>query len=163
MNEEFLNQMQWSNQFIPEIKKIVGPYMLKTAPELDDTQRATDVMTLGMNFTRIACRVRKHEFFLKYPDEFTIRSVTSTGNVSEFSKIMSGWGDYLFYGFTDIHEHHIEHWRLGSLNAFRLHIYRELQNKREPWEEKTNLDGSFFRAFIWTDVPDMLIATETKP
>src|SRR4030042_5530071 len=100
---------QWSDRFIPEIKGILGQYLIGEAKE-EDQERNTDLIVLKMEVVRVACRIRKYEYIIKYGDEFTIRSSRPSGAKTELTKILEGWGNYLFYGFSNEHENQLYKW-----------------------------------------------------
>ena len=117
------------------------------------------VLTLGA--VRVGCRVRKPQYIIKYWDEFTIRSARTRGVKTELAKIMEGWGDYFFYGFSDEDESALASWVLGDLKVFRLWFHRQVvSTKVVPGIEIPNHDdSSSFRAFCLSDMPsDFVVA-----
>ena len=89
----------WSDRFVPEIKSALGQVLIDVADRDEDTLRNTDLITLKLRGgLRIACRIRKHEYLSRYADEFTLRCSRPSGAETEIDKLLSGWGDYLFYG-----------------------------------------------------------------
>lgn len=156
---------KWSDQFIPEIKMILGLHLIGEPPIEEDYERNTDLIVLKMDPVRIACRIRKYKYYQKYPDDVTIRSERPSGTKTELTKIVEGWGSHFFYGFSDEQEHALIAWRLCDLNAFRIWFMRKLyQNKGSmPGAELKNGDGSSsFRAFKATEIPEFIIAKEGK-
>lgn len=138
---------QWSDTMIPQIKQIVGPYLLGVADFEHDTKQATDLMILTARDMRIAARVRRPGFADRYPNEFTIRASRSSGYETELSKIVNGWGDWLFYGHAD-GGNQIINWMLICLHAFRAALIRNAMNGTQlKITEKANGDGTFFKAF----------------
>ena len=68
----------WSDRFIPEIRRIVGPRLLvPSSLEVDRTQAVDLVVLRGRDMT-LACRVRRPGF-LAYKDQFTIRCHRDSG------------------------------------------------------------------------------------
>lgn len=154
---------QKSDLYIHEIKAILGVHLIGPAPEEEDQQRNTDLIVLKMEAVRIACRIRTPEYYVKYPNDFTIRYTRPNGADTEFKKVMSGWGDYLFYGFGDDDERCLQAWRLGDLKVFRWWLNRELYAGRRPYRRLRNRDGSSdFLAFTWTDLPDTFVVADAK-
>lgn len=160
----YQSDRQWSDQFIPQIKRIVGPYLLEPAPLEVDTKQAADLIILRARDMTIAARVRRHGYADNYPYEFTLRSRRDSGSKTEMSKITDGWGDWMFYG----HEEHpnngkLGRWFLVDLHAWRAHFIREGQRTRKSivHGEKSNGDGT---SFCWFDLtsfqsyPPILIA-----
>ena len=156
---EWKQQKRWSDKFLPEIKRILGEYLIAEPPVEDDMERNTDLMVLRLDAVRIACRVRKYEYLKNYGHQFTIRYKTRNGNKTELTKIIEGWGNYFFYGFANETETKLHKWVLGDLSALRLHIGREFFKQKLPWcAECENKDGSVLVAFNVLDVPDFVIA-----
>jgi len=158
MSNDWQKDKAWSDRFLPEIKRILGEHLIGEPPAEEDVLRNADLMVLRMEAVRIGCRVRTHSYLERYPNEFTIRSVRpKTGNKTELSKILEGWGDYFFYGFSDVAEVYLAAWLLGDLKVFRLWFQRETANlppRRTPGQAKDNHDGkSSFLAFRVDDLP----------
>ena len=152
---------RWSDRFLPEIKGHIGRVLISESPIEEDTERNTDLIVLTLRPYRIACRIRKYKFMKQYGDEFTIREGRPSGAKTELTKIIEGWGDYLFYGFADPTEIYLAQWLIGSLNAFRLWHSRELcKNKgHPPGKNKQNHDySSNFHAFRYAEIPDFVVA-----
>jgi len=169
MNNEPLSwesDKKWSDKFLPEIKQIIGEYLVTEPPMEEDAKHNTDLIVLGFNSIRVGCRIRKYKYYPQYPNEFTIRSERPVnGTKTELTKIIEGWGDYFFYGFSDEEERHILYWRIISLNAFRLWFNRKLvENKGElPGKPKENKDSSSnFLAFDVSQMPPGIIFKEKE-
>jgi hypothetical protein len=91
--------------------------------------------------------------------EMKIPSARPQGNKTELTKIIEGWGDYMFYGFADPDEESLCCWFLGDLKAFRLYFNQQLYLKKTPWMGRANGDGSSeFMAFERDTIPDFIIA-----
>lgn len=152
---------RWSDKFLPEIKRALGEFLLSEPEPEEDQHRNTDIIVLKMDSVRIACRIRKHEYFLnaRYRSEFTVRSGRQTGARTELSKIVEGWGSYMFYGFSNSDETGLTAWRIISLNEFRLWFNRSLVacNGQVPGFANSNSDkSSSFRAFNVKDMPNCI-------
>jgi hypothetical protein len=149
MSNGYAQDRVWSNRFLPEIKRILGGCLIGEAPQEEDQDRNTDLIVLRLESVRIGCRVRKFRYLSDYGHEFTVRSERGSGNKTELSKIIEGWGRYLFYGFCDEQEEGIAQWKLIDLNAFRLWFNsRCIQSKEIPGKLRNNPDGSSaFRCF----------------
>ena len=101
---------------------------------------------------------------MKYADEFTIRADRPSGTATELAKIVSGWGDYFFYGIADENDARLAKWILGDLNRFRTYFNASIvKNKGElPGTLKANGDGSSsFRVFKHNEIPGFVIAGKT--
>lgn len=144
---------RWSDKFLPEIKSILGRYLISESPFEDDAYKNTDLIVLKLDAVRIGCRVRRSEFLEKYKDEFTIRADRPNGNKTELAKIIEGWGNYFFYAFADSN---LVFWTLCDLNVFRLWFNSKivLEKGKIPGCLIPNGDGSSsFRVFKFSDIP----------
>ena len=151
---------KWSDRFLPQIKQTLGMYLIGEAPIEEDQKRNTDLIVLKMDSIRIACRVRRYEYYEKYPYEITIRAGRPSGIKTELTKIIEGWGDYFFYGFSDIKEFFLCDWVLCNLNEFRVWFNRQIVKNagKLPGIEKSNKDNSsIFRAFNLQEMPEDII------
>lgn len=143
---------RWSDSFIPEMKRIVGPCLLEPSSFEVDTEQAADLVVMRARDMMIACRVRSDEYLARYPWDITIRSKLDSGVKTEFNKIVEGWGDWLFYGHEDPEKHgHFRRWFLIDLHEFRAELIRDgYRNKRrypDPSKPIPNGDGSHFLAY----------------
>jgi len=158
--ETWQDRKRWSDNFLIQIKRILGEHFIGAAPVEEDRKRNTDLIVLKLDPLRFACRVRKAHFMKEYSGEFTIREKTPTGNKTEFTKIMEGWGDYLFYGFAD--DEGLVCWRIGDLKVFRIAILRHLSAKKAMLgvQHTVPADSNVFRAFKWSEFPaDFVVAS----
>jgi hypothetical protein len=154
----------WSDRFIPEIKRIVGPRLLEPAKLEVDRNQATDLVTLRAREIQIACRVRRPAFGNAYTRQFTIRSHRNSGAKTEFDKIVEGWGDWMLYGFAAVNsESALSNWSLIDLHSFRAHLIKNPDAIRKG--ERANSDGTSFRWFdldSFPSVPRICIASSTE-
>jgi len=79
---------QWSDQFIPSIKTIVGPLLLVETPDEIDCNQAADLMVFSARNMRIAARVRRHGYADRFPYEFTLRCARDSGAETELSNVL---------------------------------------------------------------------------
>lgn len=164
------DDMDWQRQFIPEIKQVCANYLIGEAPEEEDQQRNTDLVVLKLDPVRVACRTRRSvgkngvNYLERYPDEFTIRAGRPSGVQTELQKVLSGWGDYIFYGFAAADESCLAAWFLGDLKVFRLwHHQHLLDHGRAPGASQNNPDGSSsFQAYKLTDLPTSFIVARRQ-
>ena len=155
------NDKRWSDKFLPEIKMILGLHLIGEPPIEEDCERNTDLIVLKMEPVRIACRIRKYKYFIDYPHDITIRSSRPSGTKTELTKIIEGWGNYFFYGFSNEDETSLKAWRLCDLNSFRIWLMRELATKNGsmPGSERHNRDGSSnFRTFNSREINNFIRA-----
>ena len=144
-----------------EIKAILGVHLIGEPPVEEDAERNTDLIVLKMEAVRIGCRIRRFPYHAKYGDEFTIRAGRPSGVKTELTKIIEGWGDYFFYGFSDEDERRLLSWRLGDFKAFRLWFNRQLVVNHGviPGAARVNGDkSSNFSAFRWDNIEGFEIA-----
>jgi len=141
---------KWSDKFLPEIKRILGENLIKEPPN-------TDLIVLKLESIRIACRIRKFNYFEKFRNEFTIRAGRPSNKKVELTKIIEGWGDYLFYGFSNKEETGLIYWKIIDLNKFRLYFNRFLvkNNGYLPGKKQQNFDNSSY-FYIFTDKPELI-------
>lgn len=147
MNEYEVNR-QWSDKYTPTIIRLTGWQLLKPAPPDVDMKQATDLIILTAHDLKIACRIRRPGFAERYPNQFTLRCYNG-GYKTELEKIISGWGDWFFYGHAkDEQSHLIEPYWLIDLESFRYH-YRFnhdvlVTGQRDNSDRKTK--------FIWFQI-----------
>lgn len=127
----------------PEIIQLVAPYVIRPASSQDDIHRATDLLADA----RIAVRVRDFGYLKDYMHQFTIRHGRPNGTETELRKIVSGYGDYLFYGFEDESGMRIADWQLVDLRILRVQLNERLfHTDAGQWPDgcvvKTNGDAS---------------------
>jgi len=159
-----MNQWQrdkrWSDRFLPEIKRHIGEHLIGEPPKEEDAERNTDLMVLRMDAVRIGCRIRKHKFLGPYGDQFTIRAGRPSGAKTELTKVIEGWGDYFFYGFSDPEERALSRWLLGDFRVFRVWHSRCLAAGRRPWKRRDNHDrSSTFHSYHVADIPGFVVAS----
>jgi hypothetical protein len=146
----------WQRRFIPHMKQIVGEHLITEASAEEDMHHNTDLVVLRLEAIRVACRVRRPDYLAKFAGEFTIRASRPHGQ-TELAKVLSGWGDYILYGFADSWDDILCRWTLGDLNVFRLwhaRRLRSLDRNLEPGTLHSNGDqSSTFRAFTIADLP----------
>ncbi len=146
----YANNRRWSDQFLPDIKRIVGAHLLETAPDPLDHFQATDLLMLDARDMRIAARVRRPGYAQRYPHQFTIRSKVASGAETELSKIVNGKGDWMFYGHSNITQNGVGHWWLIDLRAFRAALIRHANNGSSiSMGDQSNPDGTWFK---WFDI-----------
>ncbi len=146
---------QWADLYIPEIARIVGPYLLVSAPFEIDTRQAADLITLKARDLTVACRVRRpaNDYLHKYGWQFTIRCQRDSGAKTELAKITEGWGDWMFYGFAASNDpaNGFARWSIIDLSAWRAHMIRRNESIRQG--KKANGDGTYFAWFDLRSFP----------
>jgi hypothetical protein len=153
----------WSDKFIPEIKSIIGSVLITVSSPTEDAIHNTDLIVLTLAPYRIACRIRRHRY-ISFRSEFTIRTSRPSKKETELAKMLSGWGDYIFYGFSNEDETALSTWIVGDLKVFRIWYCREMYKKSglPPGKLQKNGDGSSqFTAFP-VHIPDFVVAKKNK-
>jgi hypothetical protein len=156
---------QWSDRFINEIKACLGVCLIGEATEEEDQKQNTDLV-LRVNSLRVGCRIRKpldnngESTYLKYFDQFTIRSVRQSGMKTELEKILGGWGDYFFYGFSDLDERLLEAFTLCDLGVFRG-LQKDGNLPKSIHKANREAGGSQFEVWRWIDFPGQFILYQT--
>lgn len=154
MPQAYQEQRKWSDTFIPQIKRIVGPQLMSVTPDEIDCKQAADLWVFTARDMRIAARVRRNEY-LRWKYQFTIRAKLDSGVETELSKIVNGWGDWMFYAFADDAAKQFECWWLIDLHAFRAAMIRNTMNGYPlVIEDKANGDGTHFKAFDLRSFPE---------
>lgn len=138
--------------FAPRVKQIGGPHILEEAPLDIDQHEATDFMVLRARDLRIACRIRKYQYFSRWPWEFTIRSLRETGSKTELAKILEGWGDLAFYAFAAPRGPDFVRWTL-----FDLDVFREAFRRGMCGSKNSNHDGTYFHSFDFRKMPPNMV------
>jgi hypothetical protein len=161
VRQEVAKQFAWSNRFMPTVRELVGyaigPKMLTQSTFEQDTQEASDLVVLKGVDLRVAVRIRKHEYFTKYPTQFTIRNLGRGGAWTEFDKILvEGWGDFLFYGFANEAEDGLRAWFIGDLEVFRK-TCESRGHLLSFSEHKNRGDDTSFAAFDVRDFPQSFV------
>lgn len=148
----------WSDQFIPAMRQIIGPFLLEPSSFEVDTKQASDLVVLRARDQMVACRVRRQGYAERYPYEFTVRSHRDSGARTEMEKLVDGWGDWMFYGHEDGNGG-FSRWWLIDLHSWRAALIRDGARtkagkvSRIRYESKSNFDGTHFVAFDLRSFP----------
>ncbi|NCC68746.1 MAG: hypothetical protein EOM14_11245 [Clostridia bacterium] len=151
MPGKYAEDREWSDLYLPAVKRIIGPLLLEETSFEVDTRQAADLIVLKARHMMIAARVRRFGYADRYPWEFTIRSHRDSGAKTELQKIVDGFGDWMFYGHAGIMPGEIDRWFVIDLAKFRAGLIRNpcTDGKEIWWGEKSNQDGTHF---CWFDV-----------
>jgi len=118
-NKTYFNKdLQLEIKFTRTIKAILGNQFIYK-DNIEDLENGTDFLLLGMQPFKIGVRLRRHKYFLSFPNEFTIRWKRPSGVLTEIHKIMQGKVDYILYGFVSEDESQIIKYFIGNLEVFR--------------------------------------------
>ena len=153
-----------ADRYMPAVKRILGEYLITEAAQEEDRERNTDLIVLTLAGVRVAVRIRTHDYLRRYPGEFTIREARPNGNQTELAKVVSGWGDFMFYGFAAEQGDGLAQWVLLDLKVFRLWWSQRLAKGAAGWLPgircKNKDDSSDFRAFRLADLPPALVLAQ---
>jgi len=151
---------KWSDKFLTEMKAIIGINFIGEI-KAEDQKRNTDLIVLKMGAIRFACRIRRYDQnYHRYKDEFTIRATRPSGIKTEFHKIMEGWGDYIFYAFSNEKETGLKSWFIGDLKVFRR--WHEQNKSSNQWIVKFNRDkSSSFNIYNINNLPPEFIIAKS--
>ena len=152
---------------------------VRQATAQEDMKEATDlVVYTPRGPLRIACRVRRWEYYQKYSHELVIGSQHYANYPSELYKIVDlKLGDYYLYGFADRRNTHLMSWALIRLDTFRRHLKYTSEEKSRPvrisgepedvsyerelplvkWEEKPDDHGGKMIAYDLRTFPSEMI------
>lgn len=132
---------KFSDRKLPEVQKIIAPYLFQAAPFFEDTQQATDLMILTAKDKRIAVRIRRNGYAMRYPYQFTIRAFANNRK-TEIHKIRDGFGDYFFYG----HSANDSTSAIGKWMLIDLDTFRDEEKSLKPHQVE-NRDGTMGYAY----------------
>lgn len=155
----YVSNRKWSDQFLPQVRQIVGALLLMPADDLMDREQATDLIVLHAKDMRIGVRLRRPGYAGKYPGQFTIRCKVRSNSMTELKKIVEGWGDWFFYGHTDNAK--IVEWILIDLHKLRAAWIRKPAILHKPDNilsgKMSNKDGTHFYWFNALKIPEVII------
>lgn len=155
----------WSDTFLPDIKRIVGPYLLVRSPKEIDCTQAADLIVMRARDMTIAARIRRFGYAGKYPYDFTIRSSLDSGTKTELAKFLEGWGDWMFYGHAQQSGEFVDRWWLIDLHEWRKRLL--FAGYRGGWSSLAiqidNGDGTHFFAFDVRDFGSALLIGSSHP
>jgi hypothetical protein len=159
MRADVARDYDWQRPLLSRVKQVIAEKLIVEGDFEEDARHNTDLIVLTVEAKRIAVRLRRYEYATRYGGEFTIRSSRPSGAQTELAKVISGWGDYIFYGFAHPDDpFNLARWMLGNLKVFRLWHSTELANGRRPWTNQKNGDGSSgFHAYKISDLPSEFV------
>lgn len=168
VSASFEADFDWQRALLPEVKRACAAHLICEAPPEEDMKHNTDLIVLKMDTVRIAVRLRRHHYLNQrnYRNEFTIRARRPrSGADTELTKVVSGWGDYTFYGFANGDGSSLAAWVLGDLRVFRLWFNRHIaaNGGQVPGQSKINPDGSSdFYAYTIDELPPQFVVARMQ-
>lgn len=152
----------WSDQYLDQIQRILGPILFQIADDETDMTQATDLHVLKAQPVAIACRVRRmNKNFSRFKNEFTIRAERPNGRKTELAKILDGFGDYYFYGWVDEQADRVAYYTVFDIDLFRQAIAADPTLASQTVTNPS--DGIKFCAFDFQDFPAAMILESTLP
>lgn len=157
----YAQRRRWADQFNLQLKRILGPILIRDATPEEDRKCATD-MVFATETMRISCRVRVHtkQAFDRFGGQFTLRTKTVYG-LNELQKIRRGDVDLLLYCWGNGETTRIREWFLIDLRVFARWIEeRESAGKAHEAAGGENGDGTGWTAWWIHHLPqEALVAS----
>jgi hypothetical protein len=155
----------FTERFVPDVCRIVGPHMLVPSGLEVDRREATDLVVIVGRNLAIGVRIRRKGYAARFPYDFTIRAHRDSGARTELAKVTAGWMDWMFYAHAADDEK-LARWLLVDMAVWR----RELM--RHGWRamvrlglavERDNHDGTRFVACDVRRYPATLLVAASHP
>ena len=155
----FANNFFYQSRFMPEVKTLLAKHILREGTFTEDTKDCTDLTIAKNKVLSIACRIRRHGFYDRYPYEFTIRKSCPSKAKTEFEKIISGLCDIYFYGHASKYNNLISHYYILDMDVFRktLILANDDKKKKIYQSQQWNKGENSFYAFDVRDFPEEMI------
>ena len=146
----------WSDRHLPEVYKIVGPLLMEPAPFELDAFESCDLTVIKAKDMRIGVRIRRPDY-LKFKNDITIRASRDSGADTELSKIMNGFGDWVFYGHSAGENDPFAVWHLMDLDKWRYAMMTDQYTATAARSHISNGDGTHFVAFNVNKMPEGVV------
>ena len=121
----YKHRREWSDLYLQKVKRILSPiygvnhWEIETSKDEEDWHLCADLIIRAQS-KYIGVRLRKNDYWEKYPHDITIRTHGYVKAESELHKILEGHGDVQFYGFID-NQDNIVGWKLVCMHKFRTY------------------------------------------
>ena len=156
---KYESDRSWSDRHLPEVYKIVGPLLMEPSTFELDANESCDLTIIKAKDMRIGVRIRRPDY-LKFKNDITIRASRDSGAKTELSKIMYGFGDWIFYGHSGGDNSPFIVWHLMDLDKWRHAMMTDRYTAKAAREYIPNGDGTHFVAFNVNKMPEgVIIAT----
>jgi hypothetical protein len=102
------------------VKHRLAEFILRPATLTEDMRQATDLRVLhAPDGLTVGVRLRRRSagYHISHPGNFTLRYARASGSETEVSKILAGWGTWLFYGHADAET--LDPWMIVDLRVLR--------------------------------------------
>lgn len=138
-----------NSKYLPQVRRILinKAYIFtrfREATLKEDQEYGFDAV-LSFPDVKIPIRIRKNEY-LKFMD-LTIRSKYGNGSKTEIHKIMEGFGDFYFYGWSDETNLKKQNNKIVTYMILDLNIFRNTILDRPTFKDKANGDGTYFNCY----------------
>lgn len=151
----FQNNIILENKYFPNAKRICGDcFFGRISGEKGsflDTEKATDICLVVEGRIHVAFRVRQNFYYNNYKEEFTLRTRSRCGNITEIDKVRSGCGDFILYCFENELRNGLCMWTMINLDVWRKNEVNVLT------PNIPNGDGTYFSPFNYSDFPKEII------
>ena len=127
----FERDIEIEHKFSRTLKAILGNQFI-VQDKIEDLENGTDFLLLRVNPFRVGVRLRRHKYYLQYPNDFTIRWERPSGVDTEIHKIRKGLVDYILYGFIDEEENKIIQYFIGDLAVFMKTEIKPIIKPNDP-------------------------------
>jgi hypothetical protein len=160
----FKEQLAWSDQFLLEVRRIVGAELVMIGSPRQDLKEATDLLAYKVAGSSLALRIRRNKFIKEHGTQITIRAHHDDGHEVELSKLLKGFGDMFFYGFA----HATRPGKLARYFVLDLAVFRWILFNRPDAitiDNISNDDGTHAAVFDLRDFiefPDLIITSNFK-
>ena len=164
MKNGYKENRTWSDIFIRQLKQIAGLYTISVGNPIQDMEEGTDLITLSAVPKRIACRVRRPEYYPRYRYDITIRAIVKSGAPTEFQKLMTEeddtWQHIYIYCFSNT-ANKIVGYHVIDIPELRSWAYDLIAQGTLP-DNTPNNDGTWFKAFDTRRMPIKCIIHSTE-
>ncbi len=152
-----------TDRAMQRVKAVLGCLLFRAGDTVEDTKQATDLILCESGDHATAVRLRSDRYRQKYGDQFTIRYDRPSGAMSELQKIMSGYAQWMFYGFID-DSATLTAYTILKLNFLRCYLWDQRMALDAFYIGKNTDDSSQFLAIPLADLPRNVIAHQwAKP
>jgi hypothetical protein len=130
--DNYQSRRNFSDRFLPEVKKLVGLAFIREASLSEDKLWATDLVVPNL---RISVRIRRSKWLERYGNEFTLRASAPGGLPSEYAKLAQhhpGDAEHLIYCFVDNEDKIIRAWLIDLTKWY----YAIINNRVTPMRFK---------------------------
>lgn len=152
----------WADKFTPAAIGILGgwvPGPIRVATQNEDRHEASDLVYPGGT---VSLRVRRYSQ-IRWARDFTMRAARPGGTPTEVEKVRAGYGNFLFFGFSNERETGFACWFIGDLGVFRAELKaRPERYLCDRWLRENKSDGVLFYAWPVGLFPPWFVVAGTE-